>query len=343
MKIKDIVSRSWFVVFPNPEKHGYCGTPEEIIQKLKEEWIQDNPLKRGYWAYCLSAHGTPHIHMILENSCSMRFSTIQKAYPKPTKGSRKQVLAYIKKEPPFDEKGEQVIATVSHGNIEGRKKYTLTNANETLHLIEQLIEEGLTPSAIMAEDIRLRKEEQLIRKCYFAKRNKETPPIRDVKVIWHCGETGSGKSYSYVKLCEKYGDDNIYYFSDYANHGSCGFDGYNGEPILFLDELKSSSLPFELLLTITQGYRNQIHCRYANCFALWSEVHISSIFSPEDIYYNLVQKEAQGRDTLQQLLRRIDKYIYHYKEEDNYKDFELDASQYTGYDNLKALALSKKI
>lgn len=133
-----------------------------------------------------------------------------------------------------------------------------------------LIEEGMTPNQIMAEDIRLRREENLIRKCYFAKRYKETPPIRTVKVVWHCGDSGCGKSYSYIDLCEKYGDDLVYFFSDYANRGVGGFDGYCGEPYLFMDELKQDSLPFELLLTITQGYRSQIHCRYSNCITLWN-------------------------------------------------------------------------
>lgn len=35
----DTVSRSWFAVFPYPEKHGYSGSPEEIVEQLKKEWI----------------------------------------------------------------------------------------------------------------------------------------------------------------------------------------------------------------------------------------------------------------------------------------------------------------
>lgn len=338
----DTVSRSWFAVFPYPEKHGYSGLPEEIVEKLKKEWIQDNNCRKGYWAYCISEQGMPHIHMILEGSGSMRFSAVKKAYPQahlePTKGSKKQVLAYIRKEPPFDEKGEQVICFTSQGNIEGNKRFALSNMNDTLQTIEQLVEDGLTPTAIMAEDIRLRREEALIRKAYFAKRYRETPPLREVKVVWHIGESGSGKSYTYVKLCEKFGDDNVYFFTDYANRGVGGFDGYGGEPVLFMDELKSESLPFELLLTIMQGYRTQIHCRYANCFALWSEVHITSIFCPEDIYNEMVKRESQSKDTIKQLLRRITRYVYHYKDENAYGVFELSGEKYKGYENLIALA-----
>lgn len=127
----------------------------------------------------------------------------------------------------------------------------------------------------------------------------------------------------------------VYFFSDYANKGVGGFDGYCGEPYLFMDELKQNSLPFELLLTITQGYRAQIHCRYSNCFSLWNEVHITSIFSPEDIYGSMVSIENQSKDTIKQLLRRITTYIYHYKVNGEYKTFELAGNEYIDFDDLK--------
>lgn len=105
-----------------------------------------------------------------------------------------------------------------------------------------------------------------------------------------------------------------------------------------MDELKQDSLPFELLLTITQGYRSQIHCRYSNCITLWNEVHITSIFSPEDIYAGVVSRENQGKDTIKQLLRRITKYVYHYKVGDEYKAYELAGDQYIDFDDLKRRA-----
>lgn len=342
----DTVSRSWFAVLPHPERY-YQGSPEEIVEEMKNEWIGDNPLRKGHWAYCISQDGLPHVHAVLENSVSMRFSAVKKAYSKAsfhleeTKGSKKQVLAYIHKKPPFDEKGEQVICFTSYGNIEGNRRFKLSNMNETLDKIEELIEEGMTPAQIMAEDIRLRKEETLIKKAYFAKRYRETPPYRDVNIVWHLGESGTGKSYTYIDLCCQYGDDNVYFFSDYANRGVGGFDGYCGENILFMDEVKKGSLPYEMLLLITQGYRSQIHCRYANAYALWTEVHITSIYPPEEIYKSVVNDEDRGIDTVKQLLRRINKYIYHYKDGGEYKSFELKGEQYRDYENLKYLALEK--
>ncbi len=337
--MSESISRSWFVVFNNPEKHGYIGTPDEIVNRLKDEWISGNPLRKGYWAYCISSDGLKHVHMVLEHSGAMRFSAVKKVYPtahlEPTKGSKSQVKAYIKKEGVYTEKGEQVIATASFGNIEGFKRYALNNNSEVLLTIETLVDEGKTPSEIMQLDIRLRKEEALIRKAYFAKRYKETPPIRNVKVVWHVGESGTGKSYSYVKLCEKHGDDNVYFFSDYSNKGVGGFDNYCGEPILFMDELKPNSLPFELLLTITQGYRSQIHCRYANCYTLWNEVHITSVFTPEQLYDGMITK-SRNVDTMRQLLRRIDEFVFHYIENGKYKTITTTGKNYLGIDNLKS-------
>lgn len=296
-------------------------------------------MKKGYWAYCISSQGTPHIHMVLEGSGAMRFTAIKKIYNKAhieaTKGNKKQVLAYMKKEPPFDEKGEEIVCFTMHGNIEGRSRFELKNLNDTLEAIDRLIEEGLTPNQIMAENLRFRKEEGLVRKAYFYKRYKETPPQREVKVIWHLGDSGSGKSYTYVRLCEELGDDNVYFFTDYANKGVGGFDSYCGEPILFMDELKGNSLPFSLLLTLMQGYRTQLHCRYANSFALWNEIHITSIYAPEDIYSTLVEKHEQTKDPIKQLLRRVTEYVYHYEINGEYLVYKINGREYINYQELK--------
>ncbi|CUO57637.1 Uncharacterised protein [Fusicatenibacter saccharivorans] len=334
----DTVSRSWFAVLPYPEKI-YKGSPEEILEQMKQQWIGDNPLKKGHWAYCISKEGMPHVHMVLEGSVSMRFSAVRKCYGKahlePTRGSRKMVLQYIHKRGKFAEKGERVVCFVSYGNIEGNKTKTLINQNAILDRIEELIEDGKTPNEIMGEDIRLRKEETLVRKAFFAKRYRETPPYRKVTVVWHLGESGSGKTFSYTKLCESRGEEEIYFCAEYANKGVGAFDLYSGEKILFLDEIRSTSLPYETLLTLIGPYRTQIHCRYANAFALWEEVHICSILAPEDLYKGMVKSEERERDCIQQLLRRINKYVYHYKEGNKYKTVEVEAKRYTSYEELK--------
>lgn len=335
------VSRSWFAVFNNPENHGYAGAPQEIIDKLRDEWKKAGNTNRGYWAYCISEHGTPHVHMVLESSCAMRFSKVKNAYPQahlePTKGNKNQVMAYIKKEPPYDEKGEKVICTTSSGEISGNSVYDLSSRSSTLQIIEQLLENGMTPSQVMAEDIRFRPYESIIKKVFFDKRSHDTPVLRSINTIWHLGESGSGKTYTFQNLCEQYGEDKIYLFTDYSNNGTSGFDNYQAEEILFLDELKAGALPFHLLLTMLQGYKSQMRCRYTNCYALWNEVHITSIYPPEEIYESLVTIKRRETDTIQQLLRRINKYVYHYVENGEFKTFELPADKYKNYKSLLSM------
>ena len=72
--MNDSVSRSWFAVFNNPEEHGYTGTPEEICNRLRDEWIGESTTRSGAWVYCISAEGLKHIHMVLEDSKPIRFT-----------------------------------------------------------------------------------------------------------------------------------------------------------------------------------------------------------------------------------------------------------------------------
>lgn len=79
-ELKDTVTRSWFAVFNNPKEHGYDGTPLEVIERLRDEWVSpEHPERTGAWMYCISADGLHHVHMVLEDTKPMRFSVIKKA------------------------------------------------------------------------------------------------------------------------------------------------------------------------------------------------------------------------------------------------------------------------
>lgn len=118
------VTRSWFAVLNNPQDHGYEGTPQEICEQLRDEWVQDSTTRSGAWAYCISAAGLHHIHMVLEDTTAMRFSAIKKTYAigahlEPTRGSKRQAEDYICKRHPYAEKGEEVVRIVRAGTIMG--------------------------------------------------------------------------------------------------------------------------------------------------------------------------------------------------------------------------------
>lgn len=331
------VSKSWFAVFNNPAEHGYAGTPQEVCERLRDEWIKDSTTRSGAWAYCVSAAGLHHVHMVLEDLTAMRFSAIKKSYAKgmhfePTRGTKQQAEDYIHKRHPFDEKGEEVLTILKHGVIRAAP-----GQRRDLDMIENLIAEGKNPQEIMDLSLAYRRYEKMIRDAYFRKRVKETAVVRDLQVHYVTGESGSGKSYTYADLCEKHGEGNICFITDYENGG---FDYYAGQPILFLDEYKGQ-FKFATFLTILDRYKAQIHARYANAIALWNEVYITSVYPPHELYKKMVEQDDRGVDKQQQLLRRITDITYCFRDEyGEHRRFTLPMDKYTGYEALKRQAVA---
>ncbi len=325
-------SRSWFCVWNNPQEFYTDCEPSEMSEKALETWVSDHPTRSGAVAYCISADGLIHFHMVLEDSNKARFSALKNLYPKahlePTKGTKEQAEDYINKRGRFAEKGEQVIYIAKHGEIKGAQ-----GGRRDLEIIADYIEKGMKPRDIMALNISYRRYEKMIRDHYFAKREKETPAYRDIRVVWHVGEAGTGKTYTYVKLMENHPED-VYLVTDYEGGG---LDMYGGERYLFLDEFRGQ-IRYGTLLGMLQGYKQQFHARYTNIVGLWDEVHISSVLPPECVYRNMVS-ENKDVDTMQQLYRRISSIIYHWKDRrGGYCRYELAFDKYTSYEALKQKA-----
>lgn len=327
--------RSWFCVWNNPQEIFPNLQPEEVSEKVLDMWVSEHPTRTGAVAYCISENGLIHLHMVLEDTNQARFSTLKKIYPQahlePTKGTKEQAEDYINKRGKFTEKGEQVVYIAKFGEIKGSQ-----GQRKDLEIVQDYIDNGLTPSQIMNKNISYRRYEKLIKDAYFDKRYAETPFLRDIRCIWHVGESASGKTYSVMKLIEEHGEDNIYFVSDYDNGG---LDKYGGEPFLFLDEFRGQ-IKYSVLLGMLQGYKQQFHARYTNVIGLWNEVHISTVLPPELVYKNMVTENSH-LDSLKQLFRRIDKIVYHWKDDNGFYSFELPMSEYIDYEDLKNRALGK--
>jgi len=289
----------------NPQDWGYEGEPNEIAEKVLEEWIQDKETRTGAVAYCISGKGLRHLHMVLEDSNMARFTAVKKLYPKAhmqvTKGTKEQAENYIQKKGKFAESDEKVIYVARHGQIKG-----VQGQRKDFEIIEQMLLERKTPREIMSVNFSYRRYEKMIKSAYYDQRKKDTPFLREIKVFWHVGESGSGKSYVAKEIADDRGEDFIYMYVDYSNGG---LDHYNGEPILFMDEFRGQ-IPYTVLLNMLQGYKVQAHARYANVVPLWDEVHITSVLPPEEVYRKMVE-ENKNLDTLEQLKRRITDIIYH--------------------------------
>ena len=303
--MSDSISKSWFLTLGNPQEHGYTGTPEEICYKMRDEWIGNSETRVGAWAYCVSANGFHHVHMVLEDVKAMRFSYIKKNYYvganiQETKGSRRQAEDYIQKRGVFAEKGETVEFIVRHGEIQGRQ------GRRTLEDIYKRLETGETPQDILAESPKEYIHLDVIKKMYYDIRTASTPIVRNMRVFWHTGKSGSGKSYSRIKLAQLHGEDNIYYLTAF-NSGA--FDNYNGQPILWIEDFRGE-FKLQELLRMIDVYKAEIPSRYNNAKALWTEVHITSVLTPQQCYKSACTDDY---DRIEQLERRITSIVYHFK------------------------------
>lgn len=327
MPKNDTSSRSWFCVqtFKDLEKvpeylKEYVGTnPQKVCELMAEKWISGGVGRSGSWVYCVSAEGLHHVHNVLESVGKTRFSAVKKAFPgmhvEPTQGTKKDVVDYIEKKGRFAEKGEQILYTYTVGEIEGKQGY-----RSDLNMVQQLISEGLTPREILDSDPNFYRLSSYLQEMFYAKKLADTPPIRDVSVFWHFGETGTGKTMQAFSNIEKKGRENVFYVT--AENRS-PFDNYVAQSELWIDELRQDSpyFTFPLMLNVLDKYTAEIPCRYKNSLMLWNEVHVLSPLLPYEVYDNLMNKH----DKIAQLLRRVRYYVYHYKDDFGViKNFTLD-------------------
>lgn len=300
---------------------------EDIVNHLIYLWIDGNEEKRSAAAnYEIGENGVHHSHLILEAKNQTRFSAIQKLYPtihvELTRGSREQVIAYLNKSGKHEEKSHTtVVSMINHGIIEANQQ----GKRSDLDTIQELLEAGLSPEKIMRQNLSYRKFSKMIKEHYYQMQIENAPLTKDMKVYWHLGVPGSGKSFRQVQLKKTFGTDSVYVLSDY---GIGGLDNYTGEPILFMDEFKGD-IDYQTFLKLLDVYPNQVHARYSNIYALWDTVHISSIFTPSQIYKMLVPDKKRKYDPIEQLYRRIHTVVYHAKTaDDEYKTLSMTMADY---------------
>lgn len=307
---------------------------QDMVEHLINLWIDGKEETRSAAGnYEIGDNDNHHAHLILEAKNQTRFSAIQKLYPtihvELTRGSREQVIAYLNKSGKHEEKSHTtVIPMVNHGIIEANQQ----GKRSDLDTIQELLEAGLTPEKVMRQNLSYRRFSKMIKEHYYQMQVENAPLTKDMKVYWHMGGSGTGKSFMQVKLKKEFGFENVYVLSDY---GTGGLDNYTGEPILFMDEFKGD-IDYQTFLKLVDVYPNQVHARYSNIYALWDTVHISSIFTPSQIYKMLVPEKKRKYDPIDQLYRRIHTIVYHFKTDDEgYKELQIEMKKYLALINQK--------
>lgn len=331
------VSKSFFCVFNNPVEHDYVGTPQEIVEQIIEKWCKGNSDRTCAVSYCISSSGLHHLHCVFEDKKSMRFSAIKKLFPsmniEPTKGSKKQVENYIYKKGKWAESDEKIVCTGSRGELAGAQ-----GSRSDLVEIGNLLDQGKTPQEIIKLSPNYSRYERSIKQVFFNRRADEMPLKRDLEVVWHVGPTGSEKTDILLDLAEEFGEKNIYLLTDFE---SGGFDRYDGQPILVINEFHGQIEYSTLLNSILSPYKAQVHSRYCDVVALWNQVHITSVLPPETVFERMYIEDLEI-ETFDEFKRCITAIRYYKQMPDGtYRAFDQPMSEYKNYSALKELAECK--
>lgn len=288
---------------------------------------------------------TPHYHFFVVYKNCKPLSTMCNAIPKahwdPCRGTIEQNRDYVFKQGKWadSEKGTTALPETQRewGELPSESSEFPTRKSEVMDAINEMIEEGLTPSEIMSKHAGFCEYSDTIRRAYILRRAADVPPVRDVKVHYVTGPQGSGKTYTYKGLCDRYGDSDVYLVTDYANDMTAAFDRYQAENVIVMDEFRGN-VRFSTFLNLTDRYKCDIHARYASTMALYSEVYITSIYPPEKLYENLVETASQGIEPRQQLYRRISDITYCEVRNGRYFRYTVPMSDYAGYEFLRCEA-----
>lgn len=337
--------RAWVatIQIANMEKAGLSKeiyeNPEQLADTFTTLWNDSGKNRTSGIAVCVSASGLYHAHMALYgNTTTLKnvADILHGSHVEPQLSGKKELTAYLRKECMYAEKGEHVLFAKDIDAVQDTQGHRLD-----LDTIQQLLDDGLTPNEIFRQNLRYRKYSEMVKAAYLDKRISDMPVIKIMHNEYHVGASKSGKTYFYKQLCDKHGRDNIYMMNDLQNGGLDLYVPKGAPPILFIDDLKHSSIRFSMLLNILDQYSDlQTHSRYQNTYNLWDSVIITSIYPLEDIYQFLVDEEHQETDSFYQLVRRFESIVYHYvTNSGEYKTFSIPAEEYKDYENLKQRAI----
>lgn len=301
--MKDQQSRKWQLTINNPADKGI--THETIKQML----IQIKPVVY----YCMADEigletKTPHTHVFICAKSPVRFSRIKKLFPdfhiEPAHGTVQENKDYVQKNGKWaeDVKADTRIDNTFEewGEIPDEPGQGHRSDIEGLY---DMIVDGMSNAEIMAEQPALARYvnsmDKIRQEILEARFRKE---FRHLEVTYIFGSTATGKT-RYVM--EKYGYENVFRVTDYQHP----FDRYAQEPVLLLDEFRSSVMIGDIL-DFLDGYPLTLPARYAPRVACYTTVYIISNIDLKAQFPNVQEYEPE---TWRAFLRRIHHVLkFHY-------------------------------
>lgn len=287
--------RKWNITINNPQDKGL---DHDAIKKALE-------LFKGCEYWCMSDEvglttHTPHTHIYLQLKNGAAFSTVQKRFPgghyEIAGGTAQENRDYITKSGKWAEDSKTDTSVEGTFEESGPVPDEPGQGTRTdIAMIYNQINEGMSNAEIMAANPDSARYINLMDKVrqdvLEAKYRKQW---RDLDVTYIFGPTATGKTRG---VMEKHGYGNVYRATDYSHP----FDRYAQEPVLCLDEFRSS-LQIGDMLDYLDGYPLALPARYANRQACYETVYLISNIDLTEQYPNV---QANEPETWKAFLRRI--------------------------------------
>lgn len=296
METRDTSSRKWLLTINNPEEKGYTHSVlMDILDSIKGI---------TYWCMCDEIGGktkTYHTHIFIFRKNPLRFSRLQKLFPKVDlrmcKGTAQENRDYIRKEGKYkdSEKAETNLKDTfaEFGDVPDEQQ---GKRNDLLTLYE-LIKGGKSNFEILEENPYYMDRLNTIDKVRELQRYEEYKNKRrlDLQVEYWCGASGQGKTRT---LMDRYGDGNVYRVTDYKHP----WDMYRGQDVVIFEEFYSERFELPDMLNWLDVYPVDLPCRYNNKTACYTKVFFTSN-KPLDEQYRSWQREEP--ESWKAFLRRI--------------------------------------
>ena len=300
----DKQARKWQLTINNPQDKGL---EHDAIKKALEQFKSC-----VYWCMAdevgLDTH-TPHMHLFFCLKTPGKFSTVKKRFPdahiEAAHGTVQENRAYVGKCGKWseDEKADTRVPDTFEewGEIPEEPGQ---GARSDIAELYSKIKAGMSNAEIMAANPDSAKHIHLmdkIRQDILEALYREQ--WRDVEVTYIFGPTATGKTRG---VMEAHGYSSVYRVTDYSHP----FDRYAQEPVLCLDEFRSSLLIGDML-DYLDGYPLALPARYANRQACFETVYIISNIDLTEQYPNVQLNEPA---TWKAFLRRIH-HVIEYRED----------------------------
>lgn len=296
MPAKDPQGRKWLITINNPIEKDWGH------EKIKSELSTISSIRY----YCLGDEQgeTYHTHIFIMSDIPIRFSKIKKKFPEAhidkAYGTAEDNKRYIQKAGKWaeTEKAETSIPDTFE-EIGEMPEEPGQGYRTDIAEIYRLINDGLSNAEIMAYNPDTAQhigKFDKIRQDILESRYRDQ--WRNLDVTYLFGPTATGKTRS---VMEGHGYSNVYRVTDYGHP----FDRYAQEPVLCLDEFRSS-LQVGDMLEYLDGYPLNLPARYAQRVACYETVYIISNIDIKEQYPNV---QATEPETWKAFLRRIHRVI----------------------------------